>query len=183
MLLTHARHAARTGPGGELIPLDEQDRGKWDRAAIAEGVTLASAALAKGSVGEYQLLAAIAAVHDEAPRAEDTDWAQIRALYSMLNAVAPGPMVILNQVVATAMVDGPHAGLAALAALDRDAHLRDHHRLAAVRAHLHERAGEMAAALRLYREAASKTTSLPERDYLLRKAARISAENPRDWPV
>jgi predicted RNA polymerase sigma factor len=103
MLLTHARHAARTGPGGELIPLDEQDRGKWDRAAIAEGVTLASAALAKGSVGEYQLLAAIAAVHDEAPRAEDTDWTQIRALYSMLNAVAPGPMVILAQVVRPAL--------------------------------------------------------------------------------
>jgi RNA polymerase sigma factor (sigma-70 family) len=173
MLLTDARRAARTGPQGELIPLDEQDRTLWDQRAIAEGVALASAALAKGSVGEYQLQAAIAAVHDEAARAEDTDWPQILALYGMLKRISDNPMVALNHAIAAAMVSGPDAGLALLAALEGDERLRGNHRLAAARAHLLECAGEGEAAVELYREAASKTTSVPERDYLLRKAARL----------
>ena len=110
MLLTDARRAARTGPQGELIPLDEQDRTLWDRQAIAEGVALASAALSMGSVGEYQLQAAIAAVHDEAARAEETDWPQIRALYDMLMRMTDNPLVALNHAIATAMVDGPERG-------------------------------------------------------------------------
>ncbi len=173
MLLTDARRAARTGTHGELIPLDEQDRTLWDRAAIAEGVALASAALSKGSVGEYQIQAAIAAVHDEAAGAADTDWPQILALYGMLQRVTDNPVVALNHAIATAMVDGPHAGLALLAPLEGDARLRGSHRLDAVRAHLLERAGDRAAAVELYQEAASKTTSLPERNYLLMKAARL----------
>ncbi len=173
MLLTDARRAARTGPHGQLIPLDEQDRALWDRQAIAEGVALASAALAMGSVGEYQVLAAIAAVHDEAARAADTDWPQILALYNMLQRMSDNPLVALNHAIATAMVDGPNAGLALLAPLEDDARLRGNHRLAAVRAHLSERAGERAAAVALYREAAAKTTSLPERNYLLLKAASL----------
>ena len=173
MLLTDARRAARTGPYGELIPLDEQDRALWDRRAIAEGVTLASAALSKGSVGEYQLQAAIAAVHDEAARAEDTDWVQILALYGMLKRMTDNPMVALNHAIATAMVSGSTAGLALLAPLEDDERLRGNHRLDAVRAHLLERAGERDAAVDLYRKAAAKTTSVPERNYLLRKAARV----------
>ena len=174
MLLTDARRAARTGPHGELIPLDEQDRTLWDRDAIAEGVALASAALSKGSVGEYQVQAAIAAVHDEAARAEDTDWPQIRALYDMLKRMTDSPLVALNHAVATAMVDGPNAGLALLEPLQDDERLRGSHRLAAVRAHLLERAGTADEAVRLYREAAAQTTSLPERTYLLMKAARVA---------
>ncbi len=173
LLLTDARRAARTGAHGELIPLDEQDRTLWDRQAIAEGVALASAALSKGSVGEYQLQAAIAAVHDEAARAEDTDWPQILALYGLLKRTTDNPMVALNHAIATAMVDGPNASLALLAPLQGDERLGGGHRLDAVRAHLLERAGDREAAVRLYREAASKTTSLPERNYLLRKAARL----------
>ncbi len=174
MLLTDARRGARTGAHGELIPLDEQDRRLWDRQAIAEGVALASAALSKGSIGEYQLLAAIAAVHDEAASAAETDWPQIRALYDMLRRVTDSPLVTLNHAIATAMVDGPHAGLALLAPLQSDERLRGSHRLDAVRAHLLERAGDRAAAVQLYREAAAKTTSLPERNYLLVKAARLA---------
>ena len=134
---------------------------------------MASAALAKGSVGEYQVQAAIAAVHDEAARAEDTDWPQILALYNVLQRMSDNPLVALNHAIATAMVDGPNAGLALLAPLEGDERLRGNHRLAAVRAHLLERAGERDAAVALYREAASKTTSLPERNYLLKKAARL----------
>ena len=156
-----------------MIPLDEQDRTLWDGQAIAEGVALASQALSKGSVGEYQLQAAIAAVHDEAARAEDTDWPQVVALYGMLKQVTDNPMVALNHAIATAMVDGPNAGLALLAPLQDDERLRGNHRLDAVRAHLLERAGERDAALELYREAAAKTTSVPERNYLLMKAARV----------
>jgi predicted RNA polymerase sigma factor len=174
MLLTDARRAARTGPNGELIPLDEQDRTLWDRQAIVDGVALTSAALSKGSVGEYQLQAAIAAVHDEAPRAQDTDWPQILALYDMLMRVTANPLVALNHAIATAMVEGPHAGLALLAPLQDDERLRAGHRLDAVRAHLLERAGERDAAVALYRAAASKTTSIPERNYLMMKAARLS---------
>ncbi|MGH7613597.1 MAG: RNA polymerase sigma factor, partial [Gemmatimonadales bacterium] len=173
MLLTDARRAARTGAHGELIPLDEQDRTSWDRQAIAEGVALVSAALSQGSVGEYQLQAAIAAVHDEAARAEDTDWPQIRALYGMLMRITDSPMVALNHAIATAMVEGPNAGLALLTPLQGDARLRGSHRLDAVRAHLLERAGEQEAAVRLYREAAAKTTSVPERNYLMMKAGRL----------
>jgi predicted RNA polymerase sigma factor len=185
MLLTDARRAARTGPGGALIPLDQQDRTLWDREQIAEGLALADAALSLGAVGEYQLQAAIAAVHDEAARAEDTDWPQILALYDMLVQLAPGPVVELNRVVATAMVNGPHAGLALLAPLEADAHLRAGHRLDAVRAHLLERIGDRPGAMRLFRRAASKTASLPERDYLLRKAASLDdgADDTTDLSV
>jgi RNA polymerase sigma factor (sigma-70 family) len=173
MLLTDARRAARTGPNGELIPLDEQDRTRWDRQAIAEGVALADAALSRGSIGEYQLLAAIAAVHDEAARSDDTDWPQILALYGMLMRMTDNPMVALNHAIAAAMVHGPDAGLALLAPLEDDERLRGTHRLDAVRAHLLERAGEREAAAGLYRKAAARTASIPERDYLMLKAARL----------
>ena len=173
MLLTDARRAARTGPGGELIPLDEQDRALWDAGAIAEGIALASESLSKGSVGEYQLLAAIAAVHDEAPRAEDTDWSEILALYEMLKGISDNPMVTLSLAIATAMVHGPYAGLDLLTHLDDDPHLSGHHRLDAVRAHLLERAGNRATAISLYRSAAEKTTNAPERNYLMTRAARL----------
>jgi len=173
MLLTDARRAARTGPNGELIPLDEQDRTRWDRQAIAEGVALADAALSRGSIGEYQLLAAIAAVHDEAARSDDTDWPQILALYGMLMRMTDNPMVALNHAIAAAMVHGPDAGLALLAPLEDNERLRGTHRLDAVRAHLLERAGEREAAAGLYRKAAARTASIPERDYLMLKAARL----------
>ena len=173
MLLTDARRAARTGPGGELIPLDEQDRTLWDAEAIAEGVALVSAALRQGAVGEYQLQAAVAALHDEAPRAADTDWPQILALYGVLKRMSGNPMVALNHAIAAAMVHGPAAGLELLAPLDADERLRGHHRLDAVRAHLLERAGDRAAAVSLYRAAAEKTTSVPERNYLTMRAARL----------
>jgi RNA polymerase sigma factor (sigma-70 family) len=171
MLLIDARRLARSGPNGELIPLDEQDRSLWDQQKIAEGVALASAALSLGAVGEYQLQATIAAVHDEATRAEDTDWRQIRALYEILMGMTDSPVVALNHAIAAAMVDGPLAGLALLAPLQDDARLRASHRLDAVRAHLLERAGERDAAVELYRSAAAKTASLPERNYLLMRAA------------
>ena len=173
MLLTDARRAARTGPGGELIPLDEQDRTLWDAEAIAEGVALVSAALRQSAVGEYQLQAAVAALHDEAPRAADTDWPQILALYGVLKRMSDNPMVALNHAIAAAMVQGPAAGLELLAPLDADERLRGHHRLDAVRAHLLERAGDRAAAVSLYRAAAEKTTSVPERHYLTLRAARL----------
>ncbi len=176
MLLTDARRAARTGPAGELIPLDEQDRGRWDRAAIAEGVALVTAALPRGAVGAYQLQAAIAAVHDEAPSAEATDWPQILALYGLLLQMSDNPMVALNHAIATAMVRGPAAGLERLDALAQDARLAEHHRLDAVRGHLLERAGDRAGAQRHYRRAAERTTSVPERNYLLMKAARLDGE-------
>ncbi|KYF84830.1 RNA polymerase subunit sigma-24 [Sorangium cellulosum] len=173
MLLTDARRAARTGPAGELIPLDEQDRGRWDQGAIAEGVALVSAALSRGSVGPYQLQAAIAAVHDEAARADDTDWPQILALYGVLMRMSDNPMVALSHAIATAMVHGPRAGLALLTALDADARLAGHYRLDAVRAHLLERAGDHEAAIEHYRRAASRTTSIPEQNYLTTQAARL----------
>ena len=175
MLLTDARRAARTGPVGELIPLDEQDRSLWDRDAIAEGVALVSSALSSAPVGEYQLQAAIAALHDEAARAEDTDWPQILALYGVLQQMSDNPLVALNRAIAIAMVDGPRAGLVMLESLDRDERLAGSHRLAAVRAHLLERAGDRQAAVALYRQAATRTTSIPERNYLLMRAARLSA--------
>jgi RNA polymerase sigma factor (sigma-70 family) len=174
MLLTDARRAARSGPDGELIPLDEQDRARWDREAIAEGVALITRTLSRGSVGVYQLQAAIAAVHDEAARAEDTDWAQILALYGLLRRMADNPMVTLSYAIAAAMVHGPAAGLALLDELDRDVRLAGHYRLDAVRAHLLERAGDHVAALAHYRAAASRTTSVPERNYLIDRAARLA---------
>ena len=187
MLLTDARRAARTGPGGELIPLDEQDRTLWDAALIAEGVELVSDALQRGSVGPYQLQAAIAAVHDEAPRAEDTDWPQILALYTVLERMSDNPVVSLNRAIAVAMVNGPAAGLALLEALDEDARLRGHYSLDAVRGHLHERLGDAERAIAHYRAAAERTTSIPERDYLTLKAARLASTRrstavPREAP-
>ena len=177
MVLTDARRAARTGPNGELIPLDEQDRSSWDRAAIAEGVALISRTLSRGAVGVYQLQAAIAAVHDEAARSEDTDWAQIQALYGLLRRMTDNPMVALNHAIAAAMVHGPATGLALLQELDRDDRLAGHHRLDAVRGHLHERAGDRDAAVSHYRAAARRTTSVPERDYLIARAARLAGRS------
>ncbi|MER7330505.1 MULTISPECIES: DUF6596 domain-containing protein [unclassified Micromonospora] len=174
MLLTDAHRAARTGPAGELVPLAEQDRGRWDAAAIAEGIALVTEALTWSPPGPYQLQAAIAAVHAEAPSAELTDWPQILALYRLLARIAPNPMITLNQAVAVAMVDGPRAGLALLAPLDADDRTAGHHRLAAVRAHLLELAGEPRAARAAYLAAARGTTSLPEQRYLELRAARLA---------
>ena len=175
MLLTDARRAARTGPDGGLVPLAEQDRTRWDRDAIAEGVALISHTLATTRrLGPYQLQAAIAAVHDEAPTSDDTDWGQVVALYELLERVAPNPMVTLNHAVAVAMARGPQEGLEMLAPLDYDGRLAGHHRLAAVRAHLLEMAGDRDAALDAYRAAARGTTSVPEQRYLAARAARLS---------
>jgi RNA polymerase sigma factor (sigma-70 family) len=176
MLLTDARRLARAGAGGELIPLTQQDRALWDRQQIAEGVALISATLPKGSVGTYQLQAAIAAVHDEAARADDTDWPQILALYDLLRRMSDNPMVRLNHAIAAAMVHGPTKGLELLDYLKADARLADHHRLDAVRAHLLELAGDSKGAVRHYRAAAGKTGSLAERNYLLTQAARLSSD-------
>jgi len=173
MLLTDARRAARTGSDGELIPLTKQDRTLWDQMEISEGISIISATLPKGSIGAYQLQAAIAAVHDEAARAEDTDWPQILALYDLLKRMSDNPMVMLNHAIAAAMVHGANAGLDLLHALDADGRLAGHHRLDAVRAHLLEMAGDHQAAMEHYRIAAGRTTSLPERNYLLTQAAQL----------
>jgi len=173
MLLTDARRDARTGSDGELIPLTQQDRSRWDQAEIAEGIALLSAALAKGAVGPYQLQAAISAVHDDATRSEDTDWPQILALYELLKRMSENPMVLLNHAIAAAMVHGPAAGLDLLSILDRDARVADHYRLYAVRGHLLEMAGDYPGAVAQYRMAAARTASLPERNYLVTQAARI----------
>ncbi|MDG4755601.1 sigma-70 family RNA polymerase sigma factor [Micromonospora sp. WMMD718] len=177
MLLTDAHRAARTGPDGELVPLAEQDRSRWDRDAVAEGVALVTEALTWSAPGPYQVQAAIAAVHAEAPAAEDTDWRQIVALYRVLTRVAPNPMVTLNQAVAVAMVDGPRAGLSLLATLDADDRTAGHHRLAAVRAHLLDMAGDRTEARAAYLAAARATTSLPERRYLEVRAARLAGDS------
>jgi predicted RNA polymerase sigma factor len=173
MLLTDARREARTGSMGELIPLDEQDRSLWNREAIAEGVALVSQALPRGAVGPYQLQAAIAAVHDEAPRADETDWEQILALYGVLLRMSDNPVVALNHAVALAMVHGPIAGLERLDALAGDTRLRGTHRLDAARAHLLERAARHDEAAAAYARAAERTTSIPERDYLLLRGAKL----------
>jgi RNA polymerase sigma factor (sigma-70 family) len=173
MLLTDARRPARTGPDGELIPLAEQDRTLWDRPAIAEGIALVTGALSGGSIGVYQLQAAIAAVHDEAARAEDTDWPQILALYGLLARMSDNPMVTLNHAIAAAMVHGPAAGLTRLAALDGDERLAGHYRLDAVRGHLLEMSGDPQAAIAHYQRASDRTTSVPEKNYLTMKAARL----------
>ncbi len=174
MLLTDARRPARSLPDGTLVPLAEQDRTRWDAAAIAEGTELITRALTSGPVGPYQLQAGIAAVHAEARRAEDTDWPQILGLYDLLATAAPGPMVTLNRIVAVAMVDGAGPALRQLAAAESDPALAGHHRLAAVRAHLLELAGDHPAATEAYREAARQTLSVPERRYLEARAGRLS---------
>jgi RNA polymerase sigma factor (sigma-70 family) len=174
MLLTDARRPARVGPDGELISLADQDRSKWDRHKIDEGVALVTEALPRGNVGPYLLQAAIAALHDEAPSTEATDWPQILALYTLLARMSDNPMIALNQSIAYAMVHGPAAGLERLAALDADGRLARHHRLAAVRAHLYEMAGNREAAIEHYRLAAERTASIPERNYLLNRAARLT---------
>jgi RNA polymerase sigma factor (sigma-70 family) len=176
MLLTDARRVARTGASGELIPLDEQDRTLWDQDQIAEGIALVSQALSRGSIGAYQLQAAVAAVHDSAARVEDTDWQEIFALYSLLMHMSDNPMVKLNHAIAAAMVKGPAAGLALVSALDADARVSGHYRLDAVRAHLYEMSGDHTRALKHYRTAAERTTSIPEQNYLNTKAARLALE-------
>jgi RNA polymerase sigma factor (sigma-70 family) len=173
MLLTDARRDARTGSHGELIPLAQQDRSRWDRAQIDEGVALISETLARGAVGSYQLQAAIAAVHDEAARADATDWPQILALYSLLRRMEDNPMVELNYAIAAAMVHGPETGLTLLAPLDADARIAGHYRLDAVRGHLQELAGRHQVAIRHYQAAAARTASMPERNYLTTQAARL----------
>ena len=176
MLLTDARRLARTNPGGDLIPLAQQDRGLWDRKQIAEGIALISEALPKGAVGPYQLQAAIAALHDEATRAEDTDWPQIVALYDLLKRMSDNPMVALNHAIASAMVHGPEKGLELLDAIKGDSRLTGSHRLDAVRAHLLELAGDRQAATNHYRAAAIKAGNLSERNYLLTRAAQLSSD-------
>jgi RNA polymerase sigma factor (sigma-70 family) len=175
MLLTDARGPARTGPGGALVPLAEQDRSRWNREAIGEGLAIVARTLATSPLGPYQLQAAIAAVHAEAPRARDTDWPQIVALYRLLEHVSPNPVVTLNHAVAVAMVDGPQAGLDLVATLDGDERVAGSHRLDAVRAHLLDLAGDHPGAVRHYRLAARRTTSLPEQRYLEARAARLQA--------
>ena len=174
MLLTDARRAARTGANEELVPLDKQDRSLWNRGAISEGTDLLTSALSKGAVGPYQLQAAIAAVHDEAPRPEDTDWPQILALYELLKRVSPNPMVTLNHAIAAAMVHGPSKGLELIRALDADSRLSEHYRLHAVRGHLLEMIGDYESAIKHYRIAAGRTTSIPEQNYLMTQAARLA---------
>ena len=171
MLLTDARRATRTTPDGALVPLGEQDRTRWDRARIEEGVALVSATLATAKPGPYQLQAAIAAIHDEAPGTDETDWHEILVLYRILDRMAPNPMVTLNRAIATAMVHGPGAGLELLDALAEDKRIAGHHRLDAVRAHLLDLAGEHEQAREYYRRAAKRTFSIPERDYLMRKTS------------
>jgi RNA polymerase sigma factor (sigma-70 family) len=173
MLLTDARAAARTEADGRAVPLAEQRRERWDAAAIAEGQAILTRALGTGPIGPYQLQAAIAAVHDEAPTSEETDWPQILALYDVLDQVAPGPMVTLSRAVAVAMVHGPTAGLAVLGTLDADDRMAHTHRLEAVRAHLLERVGDIDAARESYLRAAAMTGSLPEQRYLTVRAARL----------
>ncbi|MFD4429253.1 RNA polymerase sigma factor [Nocardia sp. NPDC058497] len=171
MLLTDARRAARSGPHGELIPLHEQDRSRWDRAQITEGLRLLTATMPAGLTGRYQIQAAIAGLHAQSTHVEDTDWPRILVLYTMIERSNPNPMVTLNRAVATAMVHGPAAGLAVVDIVAEP--LAHSHRLAAVRGHLHEMAGDDAAAVAQYQLAAKQTASVPERDYLLLRAARL----------
>jgi predicted RNA polymerase sigma factor len=174
MLLIDARRPARTTADGELVPLAEQDRTLWDRAQIDEGTAILDAAMGKPPVGEYRIQAAIAAVHDRAARAEDTDWTQILALYGLLEQLTDNPVVTLNRAVAVAMAEGPSAGLVVVDSVDE--RLAGHYRLDAVRAHLLEMSGDTEGALEHYRAAAGRTTSLPEQRYLAMKAARLKRE-------
>ena len=175
MLLTDARRPARTRADGTLVPLADQDRGQWHQAGIDEGTELVTHALSRSRVGPYQLQAAIASVHAEAGRVEDTDWPQILALYGLLERIAPNPMVTLNRAVALGMARGPLAGLELIATIDTDGPLADHHRVDAVRAHLLEMTGDVGAARSAYESAARRTTSVPERAYLRAQAARLAA--------
>ncbi|GAA1813207.1 sigma factor-like helix-turn-helix DNA-binding protein [Luedemannella flava] len=178
MLLTDARRPARVGADGALVPLADQDRTLWSAPLIEEGVGLVTRALTQGGPGPYQLQAAIAAVHDEAPDMAATDWPQILGLYDLLDRVDPGPAVTLNRAVAVGMVHGPEAGLAALAPLESDARMASHHRLLAARGHMRELAGLLDAALTDYREAAARATSLPERQHLAARAAKLLSPPP-----
>jgi RNA polymerase sigma factor (sigma-70 family) len=177
MLLTEARRPARTGPGGELIPLAEQQRGRWDRAMITEGLTLVTEALRHGPepAGEYQLQAAIAALHDQAARPGDTNWAEIQALYRVLERMTGNPMVTLNRAAAAAMADGPDAGLAILDTVAGQ--LGGHHRYLAVRAHLLEQAGDRAGARAGFQAAAARAGNVREQQYLITKAAQVAADS------
>ena len=175
MLLTDARRDARVDASGQLVTLEEQDRTRWDRRAIAEGEAIVTASLASRPLGPYQVQAAIAAVHDEAPHPDLTDWAQIAALYGVLERLAPNPLVTLNRAVAVANVEGPDAGLAIVRAIDGSGALAAHHRVHVVRAHLLEMSGDDAGALEAYREAARRTPSLPERRHLELRAIRVAA--------
>lgn len=184
MLLHHARRAARTASDGSLVPLAEQDRGRWDTASIAEGVGILQAALARDRLGEFQAQAAIAALHADAPSAEETDWVQIVEWYDELVRLTDSPVVRLNRAVAVGEADGPRAGLAALAALDASSPSSSSKgqslpRRAAVSAYLHERDGDLATAARLYAEAAHNAPNLAERDHLTRQAARLNARRSR----
>jgi RNA polymerase sigma factor (sigma-70 family) len=178
MLLNDARRTARVEPDGALVPLAEQDRSRWNRDVICEGVALVTDALRRAVVGPYQLQAAIAAVHAEAPRAEDTDWREILGLYDLLSRISPSPIVTLNHSVATAMVFGPQAGLDLLETVERDDRLAGHHRVNAVRGHLLEMAGDRDAARASFRAAARRTTSRPEQRFLEARAARLASDEP-----
>jgi predicted RNA polymerase sigma factor len=175
MLLTDARRKTRTTAAGDLVPLDEQDRTKWDHGLIGEGTELVKAALAGPALGPYQLQAAIAATHADAATAAATDWSQVHALYLVLERIAPNPMVTLNRAIALAEIEGPQAGLALLSALDDDERMAGHHRLLSVRAHLLEKAGDVAGAYQHYRRAAKSTASMAERRYLESRAGRVKA--------
>jgi predicted RNA polymerase sigma factor len=177
MLLTDARREARTTAAGDLVPLDEQDRTKWDRTLIDEGTELAKASLAAPSLGPYQLQAAIAATHADADTPEETNWSQVHALYLILERIAPNPMVTLNRAVALAEIDGAAAGLALLSTLDADERMDGHYRLVSVRAHLLEKAGDPAAAYEHYRRAAKSTASIAERRYLESRAGRLKTRS------
>ncbi|KAB2339656.1 RNA polymerase sigma factor [Actinomadura rudentiformis] len=179
MLLTHARREARTTAAGDLVPLGEQDRTTWDRAMIDEGIELVKAALAGPALGPYLLQAAIAATHADAATAEDTDWAQVHALYLILERIAPNPMVTLNRAIALAETEGPPAGLALLSTLDGDERMAGHHRLLSVRAHLLEKAGDTAGAYEHYRRAVKATASIAEQRYLESRASRLRRPSTR----
>jgi predicted RNA polymerase sigma factor len=176
MLLIDARRLVRTSPDGAIVVMADQDRGRWDSNLIAEGVALVTEAMSRGDVGPYQLQAAIAALHDQAPDYESTDWPQILALYELLLRLGENPVVRLNHAVALAMVRGPRAGLDRLARLEGDSRLANDHRLLAVRGHLLEMAGELDEARESYLKAAERTMSLPQRRYLHGKAGRLSRE-------
>jgi RNA polymerase sigma factor (sigma-70 family) len=173
MLLTHARREARTTAAGDLVPLEEQDRAKWDRRLIDEGTGLVRASLAGPALGPYQLQAAIAATHAGAATAGETNWPQVHALYLILERIAPSPVVTLNRAIALAETEGPLAGLALLSALDSDERMAGHHRLLSVRAHLLEKTGDTAGAYEHYRRAAKSTASIAEQRYLNSRASRV----------
>lgn len=176
MLLTHARRDTRTDEAGDLVPLDEQDRTRWDRELLDEGAELAKTSLAGPALGPYQLQAAIAATHADAAKAEETNWRQVHALYLILERIAPNPMVTLNRAIALAETEGPGAALALLATLDDDARMAGHHRLLSVRAHLLEKTGDTAGAYENYRRAAKATASIAEQRYLEARASRLKTQ-------